>query len=158
MAVLSALSHAVWAPAVRRSPHRTRATAERSIVRWALHFFDERRSVITCAATSPLTSSTYASVTCPEQAAQPEQTVKRRDAAIRVGWRWSDAMTAAPVNQSESSPREAATGTAGTPSSRTRIGPYLACYPQAETNEQHIDPQDACEDEYEDIEHGVPKG
>ena len=66
-------------------------------------------------------------------------------------------MTAAPVNRSESSPREAATATAETPSSRTRSGLYLACCPQAETDEQHIHPQDACEDEYEDIEHGVPK-
>ena len=66
-------------------------------------------------------------------------------------------MTAAPVNQSESSPREAAMATAQTSSSRTRSGLYLACCPHAESDEQHIDPQDACEDEYEDIEHEVPK-
>ena len=66
-------------------------------------------------------------------------------------------MTAAPMNRSESSPRETATTTAETQSSPTRISPYLVCYPQAETDEQHIDPQDASDDEYEDIEHGLPQ-
>ena len=55
------------------------------------------------------------------------------------------------------SPRGTGTSAAEIASSPTQVSLYLACDPQAETDEQHVEPHDACDDECEHLGHGVPQ-
>ena len=65
-------------------------------------------------------------------------------------------MTDAPRDRS-ASPRGTGTSAAEIASSPTQVSLYLAGDPQAETDEQHVEPHDACDDEYEHLGHGVPQ-